>query len=138
MKPQLQKFPSEPPAYVKKLNFTKDMTLYPKKMTSPLIYQQAFHEVHERYNNTGWSLIYTDGSKNSFSTSFAVVNDIGETIEIGILVDHRCIFTAEALAIKTTIDHAKTFKGKYIICFNSSRKSSEPKPITDANSLSLH
>ena len=111
------------------------MTLYPKKMTSPLIYHQTFHEAHERYNNTGWSFIYTDGSKNSFSTSFAVVNDIGQTIKMGILVDHSSIFSAEALALKTAIYHAKPFNGKYIICY---RKSSEPKQISDGNSLSLH
>ena len=59
------------------------MTQYPKEMTSPFIYQEAF--------------IYTDGTKNSFSTSFAAVNDIGEAIKIGILVDHSSFFTAEAL-----------------------------------------
>ena len=66
------------------------------------------------------SSIYTNGSKSSFGIFFAVVNDVGETIKMGILVDHSSIFTSEVLAIKTAIDPAKTFKEKDIICFDSS------------------
>ena len=66
------------------------------------------------------SSIYTNGSKSSFGIFFAVVNDVGETIKMGILVDHSSIFAAEALAIKAAIEHAKMFKEKYIICSDSS------------------
>lgn len=73
----------------------------------------------ESYSTSGWSFIFTDGSKTSDGTPLAVVKNNGEGVCQWLLYPFTTIFSAEALAIAKAINYAKEKKGKYIICSDS-------------------
>ncbi|CAD7004082.1 unnamed protein product [Ceratitis capitata] len=108
-----------PPWYVPTSGLISTLLCYSKGNTAPIIYQKMFLEIQNQWKIQGWSLIFTDGSKDNLTTSFAVVKENGHIIKTGILLPHCSVFTAEAFAISLATEFAAANKGKYIICTDS-------------------
>lgn len=65
-------------------------------------------------NSAGWKLLFTDGSKASYTSSAADRED-KEPISYGLLFPFCSIFIAEASAILKAVQYSKLNRGKYII-----------------------
>ena len=104
---------------LKRFFFIMDLVPYGKHNTSVNEYQQRFLEIKAKYTQLSWNFIYTDGSKTADFISFAVADDNSHLIANGFLAPHCSVFTAEAVAILTAIEHSCNTKGKHIICSDS-------------------
>ncbi|XP_055852013.1 uncharacterized protein LOC129916204 [Episyrphus balteatus] len=90
-----------------------------KTTTSKNAYKQLFSAVSSDLKADGWKFIFTDGSKTSNNTSFAVVYENGSIASIGNLPDFTSVFTAEAFAILQATKTTTNSHEKYIICSDS-------------------
>lgn len=119
LKPILTTTPQLPPWSLAAEIFITRLLDYSKLNTPPTVFRKMFIDIENQWCSKGWKFIYTDGSKDKENTSFAVVSDKGELINIGLLFPFSSIFTAEMLAIRFATNYASTAKGKYIICTDS-------------------
>lgn len=83
---------------------------FPKATTNKEIFKTIFLEKSENYKRQGWQLFFSDASKTTDGTSFAVVSENGSIISKGLLHYTSSIFTAEAFAILKAIEAAKNKK----------------------------
>jgi len=88
-----------------------------KKDTGRLEYQKRFMSAQEDLGVKNW--IYTDGSKVTGATTFAVVDSNRKIIAGGRLPSYNSIFTAEAFAILKACQFASKNAGKSVICTDS-------------------
>ncbi len=114
-----------------------DITLHKnnKNDVNPVIHRKLFHDLSISYKNQNWNMIFTDGSKTEFTTTFAVVHEDGSLIAGGILEPYCSIFTAEATAFKQALDLASHNKGKFAICTDSMSVIEAVKNIYNNNPL---
>ena len=88
-----------------------------KESTSTSIYFTNFLELKNKYETAGWKLQYTDGSKlDTGQTAYAIVDDLGNTLQFKSLPDYASVFTAEACAILSALRSAPS---KTLICSDS-------------------
>ena len=92
------------------------LTEFNKNDTPPNLFNQLFLSKRENFLNKGWSLIFTDGSKQEYiSTSYAVVTEDGEHILLGSFPE----FTTQATAILRAAQFSINLKAKTVICTDS-------------------
>lgn len=106
-----EKPPALPPWKLSIDSINTDLHKLKKTSSNTEMYRQMFMEMVSEFIGTKWNFLYTDGSKNEHGTSFAVVDDLGNTRIKGLLPSSASIFTAEAFAIlKATnfTDHNRT------------------------------
>ncbi|GBP06356.1 hypothetical protein EVAR_71375_1 [Eumeta japonica] len=119
IKPRFLKNPSEPPWHFESSSVILSLTNLSKISTDPIIYQQTYYNTIIDFTAKNWKLLFTDGSKTNFSTTFATVEHKGNIINCG-QVDNYCSnFTAEALAVYMAVEFASKSELKYIICTDS-------------------
>ena len=111
--------PSQPPWFLKTESTITDLMCYPKSKTPPIIYVSNFKEVSGSLAKTGWTTIYTDGSKTATHTSYAVVNNNHQIDTLALINPNCSIFTAESEAILAAANICKHKIGKFIICSDS-------------------
>ena len=73
-----------------------EMTELKKSKSSPLEYQEKFHNIREIYHS--FKFIYTDGSKDSTNTAYAVTSENTNYCSERI-PDISSIYTAESTAL---------------------------------------
>jgi len=82
--------------------------------------------------------IYTDGSKVTGATTFAVVDCNRKIIAGGRLPSYNSIFTAEAFAILKACQFASKNAGKSVICTDSFWNHNDPTTQEVRHILSSH
>lgn len=110
---------SEPPWSIKKSSFILSMVDLPKTTTPSMVYIQTFYNIVDQLTRHNWTLLFTDGSKSTDSTTFATVQQDGKLITSGYIDNHCSNFTAEAMAILCAAQFAEQTQSKYIICSDS-------------------
>lgn len=108
-----------PPWLTKPESIIMDLAQYRKNNTNHSIFQALFSNIASELLHQGWKFFYTDGSKTPENTSFAVTQENGLIVKIGILPNFASIFTAEAFGILQAITIASKLRGKTIICSDS-------------------
>ena len=87
-----------------------------KQNTHPLIFQEKFEEIREKYNQ--FNHIYTDGSKQEETTSCAAI--YGRKIKKKRLPKVTSIFNAELCAINLALDLASEEKSERFVIMSDS------------------
>ena len=105
-------------AYTFQSIFNRLVTFLSKKeSTSTSVYLTNYLELKNKYETAGWKLQYTDGSKlDTGQTAYAIVDDLGNTLQFKSLPDYASVFTAEACAILSALRSAPS---KTLICSDS-------------------
>ncbi|XP_049316160.1 RNA-directed DNA polymerase from mobile element jockey isoform X1 [Bactrocera dorsalis] len=132
--PQLIKENTHPHWLTLKSSIISTLFKYQKSTTNAEQYNQLFNDAVNTYKPE-WKIIYTDGSKSDTHTSFAVTNDQGVIITVGVLPPYCSILTAEAAAIYEAVLFIVQSKEKHIICSDS--KSTITALLNDTNNSVL-
>ena len=106
-------FPESPPWLFPQPKLLFDLRVYKKSETCPLVIQQHFAEIKDKYSD--YKFAYTDGSKDGDKVACAAVS--GRRAASCRLPDTSSIFTAEARAILLALKCLLTGsyqKGRYL------------------------
>ena len=94
-----------------------EMTELKKSKTSPLEYQEKFHNIREIYHS--FKFIYTDGSKDSTNTAYAVTSENTNYCSERI-PDISSIYTAESTALYKALEIVRDSDiERFVICSDS-------------------
>uniref|UniRef100_W8B1H2 RNA-directed DNA polymerase from mobile element jockey n=1 Tax=Ceratitis capitata TaxID=7213 RepID=W8B1H2_CERCA len=137
-KPTIKRANLVPPWKLPNTIFITKLLDYPKQSTNSIIYKETFLDIRDQLKKDGWKLIFTDGSKISHSSSFAVVTEEGNIITKGLLFSYNSVFAAELTAINVAIKHAVANKGKYVICTDSMSSIKSLQNLRNEESLVEH
>ncbi|XP_075163337.1 uncharacterized protein LOC142235971 [Haematobia irritans] len=99
--------------------FDASLTNLNKNNTNPTIFRSLSNEIFTNYKMDGWDIVFTDGSKTTTNTSFAVVSENGDILSTGLVHEDSSIYDAEALAIQKALEICSKRRGKTLICSDS-------------------
>ena len=111
------KTPKYPPWNISESSIIKDLISFQKSHTDNETYHKLFLEIKSSYKS--WQFLFTDGSKTSHLTSYAVVKENGNILSCGYLEPFCSVFSAESVAILKAVEVSSLSKGKFIICTDS-------------------
>ena len=107
-----------PPWKIATPKLDQSLCKYEKKITHPLIFQEKFEKIKEKYPEH--THIYTDGSKlNNTTTSAAIINKTIQKTKH--LPKEASIFSAEIYAIHLALDLISENKNSKYIIFSDSK-----------------
>lgn len=108
-----------PPWTIHNHSFIDKLTFLRKDNTSNASYQQTFLNIVTPFKQSGWNLLFTDGTKQNSGVAFAITTDTGLTLSHGLLPQYANIFEAELQGIISALNLAKRGNNKTIICTDS-------------------